>query len=224
MAPNPAGEVPSESPIGFMRAPTHQLNLFIADQQRSLPAAEFAQMVEQVRSVFEKYTAVLAGTPPGVERGRTLHRMIDSAIETAASVPVSCRYGCCGCCHNEVEVTSDEAALLRERVLGGVEIDEERLNHQASRERKSADWAKFWHPTNACVFLSPAGSCRIYEDRPCVCRRLLVTTPPEACTTAGAPVAPVRILMAEILLSAAASFDESGFASLSKMLQRALDE
>jgi hypothetical protein len=56
-----------------------------------------------------------------------------------------------------------------------------------------------------------------------VCRRLLVTTPPEACTTAGAPIAPVRILLAEVLLSAAVSQEGQTFSSMSKMLQPALE-
>jgi hypothetical protein len=45
------------------------------------------------------------------------------------------------------------------------------------------------------------------------------TTPSEACTTAGTALAPVRILLAEILLSATISLDGQGFGSLSKMLR-----
>jgi Fe-S-cluster containining protein len=222
MVPDPANKAPADNPIGFIRAPTPQLRALIAEQRQVLPAADFSEMLGYIRKLFEKYTTALAAAPAGPDRGRALHQMMDGAVATAANIAVSCRAGCCGCCHSEVEITRDEAAALRERVHGGVEIDRSRLAAQASRERMSPEWKKFWSPANRCVFLSEEGTCRIYEDRPAVCRRLLVTTPPEACTTAGATLAPVRILLAEILLSAAVSMDDSAFGSLSKMLQPAL--
>ena len=222
MVPNSAGDGPAGNPIGFIRSTTPQLRALIAEQQSALPAADFDGMVGQIRRLFEKYTTALAVAPAGLERGRALHRMMDSAVATASHVAASCRCGCCGCCHSEVEITPDEAAVLRERVLGGVEVDHARLEVQAARKRSSPAWANFWSLENRCVFLSTEGTCRVYEDRPAVCRRLLVTTPPEACTTAGAALAPVRILLAEILLSATISMDDRGFASLSKMLWREL--
>ncbi len=218
-----AGEAPAENPLGFIRAPTPQLRALIAAQRGALPAADFAGMLEQIHRLFDKYTNALAAAPAGPERGRALHRLMDAAVATASGVAISCRLGCSGCCHCEVEVTRDEAAVLRERVLGGTEIDRPRLDLQAARERLSPEWAKFWSRENRCVFLDDAGACRIYDDRPAACRRLLVTTPPEACTTAGADIAPVRILLAEILLSAAISLETGNFASLSKMLQPLLN-
>jgi Fe-S-cluster containining protein len=216
--------IPADNPIGFMRAPTPQLRTLIAQQREVLPAADFAEMVGYIRTLFAKYATALIAARSGAERGRALHRMMDSAIATAASVPVSCRSGCCGCCHSEVEVTRDEASVLKERVLGGVEIDRSRLQQQAARERLSPAWKNFWSPENRCIFLSTEGTCRIYEDRPAACRRLLVTTPAEGCTTAGAAIAPVRILLAEVLLSAAVSVDTEAFGSLSRMLQLELQE
>jgi Fe-S-cluster containining protein len=219
MDPAFAGPPAAENPIGFIRSPTPQLRALIAGQQRVLPAADFAEMVGTIRRLFEKYTAALGVALAGLERGRALHQMMDAAVASASHVAVSCRRGCCGSCHSEVEITQDEAAVLRERVRGGVEIDQGRLETQAARERMSPAWKNFWSTENRCVLLSAEGTCRIYEDRPAVCRRLLVTTPPEACTTAGAALAPVRILLAEVLLSAAISLGDRGFGSLSKMLR-----
>jgi hypothetical protein len=76
---------------------------------------------------------------------------------------------------------------------------------------------------NRCVFLGDDGACGIYEDRPSVCRKHVVTTPAAACTTEGAAVAPVQVLLAEILLSAGLSLDGVEFGSLAKMLTRQLD-
>ena len=218
----PLGEGPAGDPIGFIRAPTPQLRAFVAEQRRSMPEGDFAEMMVQIRGLFTKYATALEVTPPGAERARLLHRMMETAVATASGVAVSCRVGCCGCCHFEVEVTQDEGELLRDRVLGGVSVDRDLVRIQASRERKSLDWVKFWNPENRCVFLDAAGSCRIYEDRPSACRRLLVTTPAEACTTQGAEIAPVRMLLAEILLSAAIGIDPSGLSSISKKLARLL--
>jgi Fe-S-cluster containining protein len=219
MDPTSPGAAEADNAIAYIRLPTRQLRAFIAEARAALPPADFADVTGQVQSLFDKYTAALESASPGTERGRALHRMMDQAVETAQGVAVSCRTRCCGCCHCEVEITRDEAAVLHERVTGGMAIDPARLAVQAGRERLSPEWAKFWSRENRCVFLAEEGTCRIYDDRPAACRRLFVTTPPEACTTAGAAVATVRILLAEILLSAAMSLDEGGFASISKMLQ-----
>ena len=220
MEPDFAGKEPVENALGFIHTSTPQLRTFIAEQRGLLPAADFAGMLEQIHRLFDKYTAALSAAPAGTERGRALHRMMDAAVATASGVAVSCRRGCYGCCHSEVEITRDDAAVLAERVNGGLEIDQARLALQAARPRLSPEWAKFWSQDNRCVFLNVAeGACGIYEDRPAACRRLIVTTPPEACTTAGADIAPVRILLAEILLSAALSLENGYFASLSKMLR-----
>jgi Fe-S-cluster containining protein len=216
-------QAPADDPIGFIRTPTPQLRSLISGQREVLSPADFAEMLGYIRQLFEKYSAALAAAPSGVARGRAFHQMMDSAVATAANVPVSCHKGCYGCCHSEVEITPDEAAVLRERVLGGMEIDRASLKVQAARERRGPEWRNFWSQANRCVFLSTEGACRIYEDRPAVCRRLLVTTPPEACTTAGAPIAPVRILLAEVLLSAAVSQEGQTFSSMSKMLHPALE-
>jgi len=189
------------------------------EQQRaSMPFTDFLEMSTEIRNIYEKYKGALEAEAPGTKRAQTLHRMMEGAMATASDVVVSCKRGCCGCCHGEVEVTRDEAVVLKSLVVGGVAVDLDRLKAQASRERRSPEWAKFWSIENRCVFLGEDGACRIYEDRPASCRRLLVTTPPEACTTLGAPIAPVRIILAEILLSAAVAVDDTGPASLSKRL------
>ncbi len=209
---------PADDPVGYMRTPTPQMRAFMEQQRASMPFTDFLEMSAEIRNIYEKYKESLEATPRGAGRAQALHRMMEGAMATASNVVVSCKVGCCGCCHGEVEVTTDEAEILRNRVAGGVEVDLDRLKAQASRERRSPEWAKFWSVENRCVFLGEGGACRIYEDRPAACRRLLVTTPPEACTTLGAAIAPVRIVLAEILLSAAVAVDDTGLASLSKRL------
>ena len=209
-----AGEVP----LGIIRTPTPQLRAFVETQKTAMPAADFAAMMGEIHGLYGKYRAALEAASTGVRRAQALHRMMEGAVATASGLTVSCQKGCCGCCHFEVEIFGYEAEVLRDCVNGGVAVDRSRLEIQSSRERKSPEWLKFWSRDNRCVFLGEDGACRVYEDRPAACRRLLVTTPPEACTTLGAAVAPVQILLAEILLSAALDLDPKGHASISKML------
>ena len=218
MIPEPNHDAPPDNPLGFIARPTPYLRASVERQRTKLVPAEFLEMIATIRSVFDKYTAKLEGVNAGADRARALHQLLDQALQSAAHIPVSCRKGCSGCCHYEIEITQDEAALLAAVVWGGVDVDYDRLAKQAARERKSAEWSNILRPENRCVFLDTDGACRVYEHRPSACRRHLVTSPAEACSTPGQPVAPVEVLLAEILLSAALSLEGVTYASLSKML------
>jgi Fe-S-cluster containining protein len=222
--PTPAPDGAPGSALEFIAVMTPQLRSAVAQHRASLPGPEFAELVSNIRSLFSKFTAKLLEFEPGVRRGVALHQLMDRELKAASHVTVSCAKGCAGCCHYEVEVTRDEAEVLRAVVLGGVPIDRPRLELQAARERKSPEWNRYGSPENRCVFLGEDGGCRIYEHRPSICRKHMVTSPAAACTTAGAPVAPVQILLAEILLSAALSLgtDEGSHGSLARMLRTAL--
>jgi len=211
----PTAQPPGGDPLGAIPKPTLQLRAILAEQRQALSPVDFAEMTAEITGLYQKYCAALEATPRGAERGRALHRMMDAAVDTASAVPISCKKGCYGCCHSEVEVTPDEVEVLLEVVLSGTSVDRKRLEVQAAREPRSPEWAKFWSTENRCVFLDGEGACRIYADRPAACRKLIVTSPPEACTTLGATVRPVRMLFAEILLSAALSFEADHLRSIS---------
>ena len=211
-----------ENPLAFMVRATPQLRATVGQHQATLPAADFAALIATIRSVFGKYTAKLLEFRAGADRGRVLHQLMDREMGAVGNMPLACGKGCAGCCHYEVEITSDDAAVLKAVVKAGRGVDHERLAVQAARERQSPEWRKFWSADNRCVFLGDDGACGIYEDRPSVCRKHVVTTPAAACTTEGAAVAPVQVLLAEILLSAALSIEGTEFGSLSKMLLKSL--
>jgi uncharacterized protein len=209
---------PGSDALAFIAKPTATLRAVIGQQQGLLPETEFDGLVNVVRSAFQKYTNKLLEFAPGVLRAEVLHALMERETAAAAQVKVTCRKGCSGCCHYEVEVTSDEAALLADVVRAGCQVDRDRLKIQAARERRSPKWLEFGSAENRCVFLGADGACRIYADRPASCRKLVVTSPPESCTTTGATVLPVQLLLAEILLSAALSIPDTSFGSISKML------
>ena len=216
------GGVPEGNPIEFIRSPTPRLKAFVPLQRAQLPQADFEQLIGTVRSIFFKYLGRLTEFPEGRERARALHRMMNEAMKAADSLPLTCGRGCSGCCHYEIEITEGEAALLAEAVAAGVAIDTDRLATQAARERRSPRWSPVISDDNRCVFLGGDGACRVYESRPSACRRHVVTSPAHACATPGEAVAPVEVLLAEILLSAALSIEGTRYASLSKMLTAAL--
>lgn len=64
---------------------------------------------------------------------------------------LQCRRGCSACCVDEMTVFDLEAANIRR-------------HHAALLEAESP------HPPGACAFLDVAGACRIYAQRPYVCR------------------------------------------------------
>jgi Fe-S-cluster containining protein len=64
---------------------------------------------------------------------------------------LQCRLGCTACCVDEITVFDLEAANIR-------------------RHHGSLLAAESPHPPGACAFLDEAGACRIYAQRPYVCR------------------------------------------------------
>jgi Fe-S-cluster containining protein len=83
-----------------------------------------------------------------------LHRAIDRRARAIAghhAGRLNCAPGCAACCRDDLTVFSVEAELIR-REQRGV------LAHETP------------HPPGQCPFLSAALTCRIYEQRPYVCR------------------------------------------------------
>lgn len=83
-----------------------------------------------------------------------LHRRIDEAAAGLAARHAGrlrCTRGCSSCCLDELSVRPVEAERIRRR--------------QASLLRDARP-----HAQGACAFLDGFGACRIYEDRPAVCR------------------------------------------------------
>lgn len=85
---------------------------------------------------------------------RQLHDDVDRrAADLAAlhSDRLQCRRGCAACCIDDLSVSQIEAERIR-----------------SAHPKLLAEAAP--HPEGACAFLSEDGACRIYADRPYVCR------------------------------------------------------
>jgi hypothetical protein len=83
-----------------------------------------------------------------------LHREIDETTAILArthEADLRCAIGCSSCCVDDLTVWSIEAERIR------------RSHPDLLREGTP-------HPVGACAFLDDRGACRIYADRPSVCR------------------------------------------------------
>ncbi|MCA9551988.1 MAG: YkgJ family cysteine cluster protein [Myxococcales bacterium] len=83
-----------------------------------------------------------------------LHAEVDAEVAplvTRHGARLTCQKGCSQCCVDDLTVFEVEAARIR-------------ANHAALLAEGQP------HPAGACAFLDEAGACRIYPDRPYVCR------------------------------------------------------
>jgi Fe-S-cluster containining protein len=83
-----------------------------------------------------------------------LHEVVDELAGKVAdqnAERLQCRAGCSDCCTDGLTVFSIEADVIRK-------------HHAALLEQGEA------HPPGACAFLDTEGHCRIYAQRPYVCR------------------------------------------------------
>lgn len=83
-----------------------------------------------------------------------LHAEVDRKAEVVArrhAGRLQCRRGCHGCCVDELTVTRIEAEAIR-------------------RAHPALLATGLPHPAGACAFLDAEGACRIYAERPLVCR------------------------------------------------------
>ena len=212
-APPPAAAV-----LDFAPYATAGLRIFVLQRRISLSPEAFQHLIDGIRHEYEAHTNALLAARAGIDRARVFHQRMDAQMKAAEQCKPSCHKGCSGCCHCEVEITTDEADLLAHVVRDGLEIDRERLARQAHRARKSPAWVVPLSSESRCVFLGDDGACRVYDDRPAVCRRHMVSSPPESCVTLGAAISPIQVPRAEILLSAAIAVKGTNFTSLAKSL------
>lgn len=92
--------------------------------------------------------------PQTIDWVERLHELVDEAsapVERANAQRLSCRAGCADCCVDDLTVFTIEAGVI--------------LRHHAALLETAAP-----HPPGACAFLDEEGHCRIYAQRPYVCR------------------------------------------------------
>lgn len=165
------------------------ISQFIVSQMKAIPYAK-------VRALF-------------------IHKAIDEFNEEIFAHPIvkefmPCKAGCSACCHTQVSVTQDEALLLLDKIRSGVAIDEAQLNLQAQSGNNSEAYYKLSFQDRKCVFLNEKGECRVYEDRPSVCRTNAVLGSADQCNTSNSQqsLRLIRTEKADMVIAAAFAFSE----------------
>ena len=135
----------------------------------------------------------------GLERARFVHNVIDEYNKEVFEHPllkefVPCKAGCSACCHTQVSVTEEEAALLISNIDDGMEINYSMLEKQAAAGNDSDLFFKIPYQERRCVFLSDAGGCRVYKDRPSVCRTNAVVGDAAQCDTKSGQFHQLRLV------------------------------
>lgn len=202
---------------------TPALRNLISHYQTILTPEEHLSFVTEVNRRMEFYLGYLWDFTAGVERGKEIQRLIDNEVNAASNIKVSCRKGCGGCCHLEVQITSDDAEVLVEAMSLGFRIDRTRLRELSKREKNDPAWSLRDISDNRCVFLSSEQACGIYSHRPAVCRKHSVTSDPAECMKERGEVQPLVMPIAEIIMSAAVTINNGYYLALPKMLQEVLD-
>lgn len=163
-----------------------------------------------------------------LKRARFIHKLVDestsSQFSSSAVQELSpCKKGCSACCHTQVSVTKDEAALLSQRVREGISIDSGSLLNQASAKNTASEFYRLSFDQRRCVFLDEKGACRVYEDRPSVCRTNVVLGNADQCDTKEG-IKPTRLVKTQeadlVIYASYLHSDESG--TLSYMLAKKL--
>lgn len=137
-------------------------------------------------AIFQETLIELEKIKDPLMRAKLLHYLIDEFNREVFSEPLvkalsPCKAGCTACCHTQVSVTSDEAALLFSQILKGTEIDQDRLEKQMACENDSTKFYQLSYEERRCIFLDDNGHCRVYELRPAVCRTNAVLGSPDQC-------------------------------------------
>lgn len=154
--------------------------------------------VELVQSVLKK----LSKLHDPLKRAQYIHRLVDESVVEVFDDPLvkdlsPCTKGCTGCCHTQVSVTEEEGELLAQRIQNGLLVDEERLRMQMSAEYDASAYYALDYDIRRCVFLDDEGGCRVYEDRPSVCRTNAVIGSAEQCDTRNT-IQPTRLVKTPI--------------------------
>lgn len=181
------------------------------------------ELIAIVNDVLE----ALQKLPTAKERSEYIHKLVDQYNSEVFSHPLvqqlsPCKMGCSACCHTQVSVTEDEASVLAEKIQGGMEIDQDRLKIQI--DTKDNLYFSIPYADRQCVFLDENGACRVYADRPSVCRTNAVLGDAGQCDT-SASIRPVRLVKtqkSDMVIYAAFLFSKNN-GSLPKIIGKLLE-
>jgi Fe-S-cluster containining protein len=184
---------------------------------------DFMAIVHSILDTLRKITGP-------TERAELIHKEVDSYNHEVFAHPLvkqfsPCKMGCEGCCHTQVSVTDDEAALLVLKINEGASFSQERLALQMAAENNSEAYYKLSYADRRCIFLDEQGACNVYEHRPSVCRTNAVLGEASQCDT-SVSIKPTRLIKtpkSDMVIYASFLFSKSS-GTLPFMISKAIKE
>ena len=115
---------------------------------------------------------------PGEKKAKYMYQLIEEQLIKTDLSNTSCQKGCHYCCYHPIELTSSE----KENIVLQVEsANKKRLAYQVDQIFNDDIYENWDYKKQACVFLDEQGGCKIYQDRPLICRLTYVTSNSENC-------------------------------------------
>jgi Fe-S-cluster containining protein len=199
---------------------TRVLSSIFKSYKSNLSAEDYLDFENHVHNLMKNYLVEFSKFNDSFSRGKYIHQLIEKEVMASSHIATSCKKGCGACCHLEVEVTKDDAAVLYQAIKDGAFIDLNRLESLAQRNRQGEEWQQGAVATNRCLFLGVDDSCSVYESRPATCRKVAVVSDPKECADSLGKVVPLTMPMAEIIISASLNIPDNNFSSIPKQLHK----
>jgi Fe-S-cluster containining protein len=107
-----------------------------------------------------------------------VYAKIDELLAAEDLSKATCAKGCHFCCYHPIEVSTLEKKNLRPKIK---HADKKRLNYQVNQLLNENIYDDWQYSEQACVFLDKSGGCKVYEDRPIICRLTYVLSIADNC-------------------------------------------
>jgi len=180
----------------------------LLEEMDALPPDEIWR---ELRAAAEAYLA------DGADRTRLVHQRVDELIEALVArdqrfgyPPPFCHRGCANCCHELVYCTDQEAQRIHDHCAKeGIAIDYAKLARQLEHVETDAHldhtggttWNDQAEADQSCVFLGEDRACRVWSERPLVCRVHLAEETDRHCRPHNGVVDPEALGISYIELS-----------------------
>jgi Fe-S-cluster containining protein len=200
---------------------THSLKSFLINLQCSYPSAKIDLIGSSIFQCFTVFITKLSSYPAGRQRAIVAYQLLDQELEISKNKNTTCRKRCAACCHLMKDITNDEADLLASLIRAGVRIDRRLLEKQAAMSSGKNTNRQITKSGARCLFLGRDNLCKIYDFRPLVCRKYIVTSPPEECDKKQGKISQIPLIAEEIVVSAALSCRGNHHGPMSLMISQA---
>lgn len=214
-----------EQLLGWFGRFTPQFKFKLMSVKRQLKMNEFDLFIRETLTVFRSLLIELGQTPKGPSRAKAVYQMLDKEYQASPPLGISCSKECAACCKSfPKHITDDEADLLTSLIESkAVEFDQVALMTQINDLSSNDPQIRSQGERSPCLFLDHQNNCRIYENRPSICRKYHVVSPKEFCSMEGEAVTPRIDLMPEMIVSAAISLPDNGIDLMPNQLYKRLN-